>query len=299
MKTNNELIGKKFSRLTVLSAAEPDARKNRKWLCRCDCGNEKIIYEHNLCRGATKSCGCYLKQSTRNRMSKGWAKIITEDYLIENHIKNKLSIREIGRNLGCSASCIEIYMKKFNVTANDPFYDIIDRKFDKLYVVSLSHTLKGASYFNVKCDCGTEKVVQGKSLVRHAIVSCGCWNKEKCYQGCGDLSKSYWSTIVKGAVRRNLEFSITIDYGWEIFQKQNGLCALSGRPIVLDRSIAQTYKKIHLPKIQTASLDRIDSTCGYVDGNIQWIHIDVNRMKSNLDEDKFIQICKDVSQYKK
>lgn len=295
MKANNELIGKRFGRLIVLEAAEPDITNKRKWLCKCDCGKEKIIYEQSFCRGATKSCGCYSKELSRSRMSKGWAEIITKEFLIENHIKNKLSLREIGRQLGCSVSCVEKYLDKFNLTANDPFYDIVGLKFNKLYVVSFAHTLNGASYFNVKCDCGVEKPVQGKSLARNSIVSCGCWNREKCWKGCGDLSKSYWNTIVKGAIRRNIEFSIDIFYGWELFQKQNGICALSGNKIVLDRSISQTYRKIHLPKIQTASLDRINSTLGYVQGNVQWIHMDVNRMKMNLDENKFIQLCKDIA----
>ena len=28
------------------------------WLCRCECGNEKVIYGNNLRSGRTKSCGC-------------------------------------------------------------------------------------------------------------------------------------------------------------------------------------------------------------------------------------------------
>ena len=30
------------------------------WLCKCDCGNEKIIYSSNLLKGTTKSCGCLM-----------------------------------------------------------------------------------------------------------------------------------------------------------------------------------------------------------------------------------------------
>ncbi len=81
----------------------------------------------------------------------------------------------------------------------------------------------------------------------------------------------------------------------ELFQKQNGICALSGNKIILDRSISQTYRKVYLPKIQTASLDRINSTLGYVQGNVQWIHMDVNKMKMDLDENKFIQLCKNIA----
>lgn len=39
-----------------------DAGKSGKyfmWLCRCDCGTEKIVYKQNVVRGLSKSCGCY------------------------------------------------------------------------------------------------------------------------------------------------------------------------------------------------------------------------------------------------
>lgn len=50
------LEGQKFGRLTVLEYV-----KNSKYLCRCDCGNEKIIMGHDMKKGKTKSCGCLNK----------------------------------------------------------------------------------------------------------------------------------------------------------------------------------------------------------------------------------------------
>ena len=53
-----ELTGQRFGRLTVLSRAENGKHGNTRWLCRCDCGNEKIVPADNLLYGYTKSCGC-------------------------------------------------------------------------------------------------------------------------------------------------------------------------------------------------------------------------------------------------
>lgn len=53
------LIGKKFGRLTVISRAENNGKKVM-WNCRCDCGNEVIVWSSDLCTGAKKSCGCLL-----------------------------------------------------------------------------------------------------------------------------------------------------------------------------------------------------------------------------------------------
>lgn len=51
-----DLIGKKFGRLTLLEI------KENGWLCRCDCGIEKIIKRTNIIKGATQSCGCLHKE---------------------------------------------------------------------------------------------------------------------------------------------------------------------------------------------------------------------------------------------
>ena len=50
-------VGSRHGRLTVLEYAGENNR-HTQWLCRCDCGAEKIIYGHHLRYGAVKSCGC-------------------------------------------------------------------------------------------------------------------------------------------------------------------------------------------------------------------------------------------------
>jgi len=56
-KINNgrfiDLTGQKFGELTV-----DKYMGQSKWLCRCDCGKEKIVLCCNLRNGNTKSCGC-------------------------------------------------------------------------------------------------------------------------------------------------------------------------------------------------------------------------------------------------
>lgn len=47
----------------------------------------------------------------------------------------------------------------------------------------------------------------------------------------------------------------------------------------------------------TASLDRIDSAKGYVEGNVQWVHKRINLMKGTLSEKDFIAFCQMVVTY--
>lgn len=56
------LIGQRFGRLLVLEEVGRDKYKHTTWLCRCSCGNKKVIVVGSLRRGATKSCGCYQKE---------------------------------------------------------------------------------------------------------------------------------------------------------------------------------------------------------------------------------------------
>lgn len=53
-----DLTGQQFGRLTVLEHKGRDENRNQFWLCKCECGNEKIIRSANLKSGNTKSCGC-------------------------------------------------------------------------------------------------------------------------------------------------------------------------------------------------------------------------------------------------
>lgn len=293
-KKGIDLTGRKFSRLTVISEQPKDKNNVRRWLCACDCGNEKVVYQNTLCSRTTKSCGCYSAELTSKRMSQGWSTIFTKEYLLREHKEKQRSLRDIAREQGCNVGCIIRYMRKFEIEANDPFYALAGQKVEMLLVKDLAYMKSGRSYWNCVCDCGNEKVICGHSIVRRSAISCGCWNKKKCWKGVGSLSKTYWSRIVKHASERNLEFSIGMEYAWKLFQKQKCKCALSSVDIVMDRSWSQnTYMG---NSVNTASLDRIDSSKGYVKGNVQWVHKTINKMKSNLLESDFINWCSRVSE---
>jgi hypothetical protein len=53
--------GDVFGRWTVLSAG-PMVGLERKWLCRCICGTEKLLSVNSARRGLSKSCGCLQRE---------------------------------------------------------------------------------------------------------------------------------------------------------------------------------------------------------------------------------------------
>lgn len=64
-----QIEGKRFNQLLVLSFAGINQNSHSMWLCRCDCGNEKIILGCHLTRDKIKSCGCY--QRDFKKLAKG------------------------------------------------------------------------------------------------------------------------------------------------------------------------------------------------------------------------------------
>lgn len=56
-----DLTGQRFGKLEVIKFV-PDETKISKWLCKCDCENEKIIGINQIKFGTTKSCGCLKKE---------------------------------------------------------------------------------------------------------------------------------------------------------------------------------------------------------------------------------------------
>lgn len=67
MHPRYELSGQVFGRLTVLAFDSVGKDYSTLWLCRCECGNEKIIIGKNLVNGRTRSCGC--KQGGRSGLN--------------------------------------------------------------------------------------------------------------------------------------------------------------------------------------------------------------------------------------
>lgn len=61
-----DLTGQRFGRLMVLERA-PNVRGRGAWLCRCNCGKEKIISTDRLRSGESRSCGCLRSELRRKQ----------------------------------------------------------------------------------------------------------------------------------------------------------------------------------------------------------------------------------------
>jgi len=64
-----DLVGKRFSRLVVVSYSHADRHGNHHWNTVCDCGNTQAVFSGCLKNGNTKSCGCLKKELASARCS--------------------------------------------------------------------------------------------------------------------------------------------------------------------------------------------------------------------------------------
>ena len=174
--------------------------------------------------------------------------------------------------------------------------DITGKKFNKLTALTFSHLNKSRhAVWICKCECGNETTAQSRFLINGAKKSCGCIRNEvgshtSSWKGYGGLSKTRFSKIIVDAKNRNIDFNLSIEFLWDLFQKQNGKCVISGEPICFPNKVHESDG--------TASLDRIDSNKDYSEDNVQWVHKDINVMKWNLSQDKFFDWIKKIHTYK-
>lgn len=176
----------------------------------------------------------------------------------------------------------------------------IGQKFGLLIVDSFAGlTPCGHKTYNCTCDCGNSVIRTGTSIRRSENSSCGCFSKKgdehHQWTGVGEISSAFWyDRVVRSAngsklnnrERKPKELTLTIQEAWDLFLQQDRKCALTG--------IELTFPSRWKDKSWTSSLDRINSSQGYIPGNVQWVHKDVNIIKNKYDQDYFIEICQKI-----
>lgn len=99
----------------------------------------------------------------------------------------------------------------------------------------------------------------------------------------GVLRASFVHKYKTGAETRGIEWGVSFEYLADLLIEQDFKCALSGED--LDA----------MEVSNNCSLDRIDSSQGYVEGNLQWVTSMVNMCKQGYTQDEFINMCKQIA----
>lgn len=144
----------------------------------------------------------------------------------------------------------------------------------------------------VKCDfCGKLFNKTVKEYNRNQKLG----RRHFCSRSCSAKSKkgTDFKYIIRNSKRRCKEFNITSDYLQELWDKQQGICPYTGLNLVIP-----TYQNVNSIDITIkASLDRIDSSKGYIIGNVQFVSYPINLMKTTMSDIDTKKYLKSISSY--
>lgn len=144
------------------------------------------------------------------------------------------------------------------------------------------------------CDCGNTSFIRIDCVKCGNNRSCGCKSPNRNYkQKRQTLANDYPFYVLltlfrKNSKKRNLSFDLTIEDLKSQYSRQNGKCFYTHKPLTLP----ENFLRIFDPTV--ASIDRIDSTIGYLPQNIQFTTKMINIMKQTLSHQEFIQLCGEV-----
>ena len=216
--------------------------------------------------------------------------------LVIEEYKRTQNMAGAARKFEINVKTVKAWIEKSEIEIKPTNLNVAGVKFGRL--TALKHTEKdrfGKFIWRCECECGEFVDIRLNDLRSGKQKSCGCLRRENSQKvgrlnkgkvspqrgenWYGDLSGKYYSQIRYSARKRNIEFNVSPKYLWELFVKQGEKCALSG---------------LQIPINEDASVDRIDSGVGYIEGNIQWVHKHINNMKSNHKQEYFINMCEKI-----
>ncbi len=145
--------------------------------------------------------------------------------------------------------------------------------------------------FTIACSCGASKEVNASAIRLKRIGKC---NKCEELSERNPAKRNLWHKITWAASVRNIPIEISWEEAFNLLEKQKYRCALSGIEIYIAKST-----KERLANATTASLDRIDSSKSYSLENVQWLHKTINKMKWELSQNEFINLCKVIWEHNK
>jgi len=182
-------IGQKIGRWTIQGDFILNSRKERKWLCRCDCGTERYVLERSLLYGGSVSCGCFRRERALESNSPDLTGKKFGELTVIRKVENT---KHNSTQWLCKCSCGADYVVQGSLlvtgrrthcgckTDRGRPADITGKKFNRLTALYISkrNDPKDGVIWHCRCDCGNEVDVPYNSLVFCNQKSCGCQKKE-------------------------------------------------------------------------------------------------------------------------
>ena len=189
-------IGKKYNKLTIISAEYVKRTNVNKYhmmcQCQCECGNIITCREDALKNGMTKSCGCLKTINIDNIVGKKLGKLTVLETFRETKEVNESTRKHRTRiRCKCQCECGNIVIVNYDAIRTGEtqscgcsnridFKSLINKKIGRLTIIRPFY--KGTDRHKkvrcaCKCDCGNIKIIDYSTLQKQTNISCGCLNK--------------------------------------------------------------------------------------------------------------------------
>jgi hypothetical protein len=198
-------------------------------------------------------------------------------------VEKDLTDQQIAQEIGVSKQAILAKRTKL----------FLNKRSGKFSLLSLSEKIKITRDRNAKYQ--KKAILKNPQKFKDKWIEQGNKYRNKIIIGFQQNEREpYWKyrliRIKKNAIKRKIEFNLSISDLENIWLKQKGRCFYSDidlKPFVTGESWANKEKLI--------SVDRIDPNKGYEKNNIQFTSHSINTAKLEMSHTDFINLCKKVS----
>lgn len=291
-----DVLGKTFNNLTIDEYSHTDHRRMLFYKYTCGLCGKKDLIASNLI-GVQKSCGCYRYNRVEN------TKYVTGKYFSVIRKGAERRKHEFNIERGYLDDLFEKQNKKCALTGLELNFEVDKNRSGQIASVDRIDSNIGYVVDNVQWVHKDINLMKGPLSENYFILLCKFIsnhhfntnfitkpilldNSLRSYTG---VMGRYFARIRILGERRGLSFNITKEYVDNIYKTQKGKCWFSGLDINFNADVNGNG--------QTASLDRIDSDLGYEQGNVQWVHKDINIMRNDFTVEKFLRYCRLVAEH--
>lgn len=299
-----DLVGKTFERLTVVEFVKKE-NGYAYWMCECQCGNKKIVSGDSLRNGGIKSCGCLndeIRRSTKRYKNIeigqrfGRLVVVSIDGIIDGSAYwlckcdcgNIKSVFGTSLRNGSTSSC-GCYGAEMRKGAT--YKDITGQRFGKLLVLKRVIGDKKHTLYLCKCDCGNEKIIDGRNLREGKSKSCGCYNVESHYREYGQASFTDLFLRYKNAAKKR---ELTFELDKILFKNlTSSTCFYCGQAPIVEhrRKVFENGYYIY------NGIDRIDNSIGYTVENVVPCCKNCNKAKHTMSAEDFLYWAEKVYRF--
>lgn len=181
-----DLTGKQFGRLTVISIHKREYSKETYWKCLCSCGNKKIVSARSLRSNKTTSCGCYHKEIIQSiiipklieknkkqigELHPNWdpTKSNKERFTLRKYEMSVLRKETFERDNYTCQCCLKRDGSILNAHHILPFSKHVDLRYDVNNLITLCYTCHKSYHAKYKKDINKETLEEFRKEVNFVV----------------------------------------------------------------------------------------------------------------------------------